>query len=321
MCRVLRMAVTLLIVVLIIPACGKSTEENFEQLKPKKQTVTLYMPQGRHLDVYKEFQKKLEAEDNIVLNYIVLREDQYYKLAQTKLATREVPDIILHNAPQRYTEYNVQMNMVDLSNEPWVARLVNPNLLRDEHGRIYAMPLESSTFYAAAYYNKKVFADLELSEPKTYADFLRILETIKTKGNGITTLFMSNKDTWTTQIFITAGLPVLLGDRAKETWEKIMTNKIKWTEIPEYKTILTQYQDLYKKGYINQDHEVKTFADAKGALAAGKAAIVFNGEWTASDLITKYNMDPDDIGAFVLPFGNRDIMATGEYVTGFYIPK
>ncbi|QYR21852.1 hypothetical protein KZ483_02070 [Paenibacillus sp. sptzw28] len=48
-------------------------------------------------------------------------------------------------------------------------------------------------------------------------------------------------------------------------------------------------------------------------LAEGKAAIVYNGEWIVGELVTKYRMKPEDIGAFVIPLGDRDVMAVGLY--------
>ncbi len=279
------------------------------------------MAHGKFSDAYKELQDKLKAEENITLDLQTLPVDQYDNVVKLKIAAREVPDIIVANVPDRYEELNASQNMVDLSGETWVGRLSNPDLLRDPDGKIYAWPIEASTFYAAAYYNKKVFAELGLNKPTTYTGFLDLLETIKTKSNGITPIFMSNKDTWTTQIFMTAGLPVLLGDKARETWDKLLHNQLKWTDVPEFKTVLSLYLDLYKKGYVNQDHASASFEDAKAALVAGKAAMVYSGEWMAADLVKKYGMKPEDIGAFIIPFGDRDLMAMGGFVTGWLIPK
>lgn len=321
--KVLRVIV-LLIIVVTISACGKNSKTNLAQLETDEkeaQTVTLSIAQGRYKGAFKNIQEKLKREENIKLVIETVPDEQYYSLSKTRITAGEVPDIMVHNAPQQYREYNVTKNMVDLSMEPWVDRMLNPDLFKTSEGNIYAMPLQSSGLYIAVYYNKKVFYDLGLSEPKTYTDFLHILETIKTKGNGITPIYMSNKDTWTTQIFMTAGLPILLGDKADETFDKILKNQLKWTEVPEFKTILTQFQALYKKEYVNQDHLTSTFENAKAAWATGKAAMVLNAEGTPSDLVTSYNIPPDDIGAFVIPFGDRDIIATGDSVAGFFIPK
>ncbi|WP_373229204.1 ABC transporter substrate-binding protein [Cohnella sp.] len=321
----LLVTICLLLITSVISSCGNAkaiaTPNKPETREKEAQIITLMMAQGKFSDAYKELQDKLKAEENITLVLQTLPVDQYDNVVKLKIAAREVPDIIVKNVPDRYEELDASKNMVDLSGERWVNRLTNPDLLRAPDGKIYAWPIESSTFYAAAYYNKKVFADLGLIKPTTYAGFLNLLEAIKTSGNGVIPIFMSNKDKWTTQIFITAGLPVLLGDKAKETWDKLLDNRLKWTEVPEFNTILNLYVDLYKKGYVNEDHASTTFEDAKAALAAGMAAMVYNGEWTAADLVATYGMKSDDIGAFIIPFGDRDLMAMGGFVTGWLIPK
>ncbi len=317
--KALSVSASLLLILLLLVACGSISYT--PAVEKVNQTVNMLMSQGRYYDTYKKLQDKLKAEENITLDIQVVPDDQYYNLVQTKIAARDVPDIIAKNAPTQYEEVDAMKNMVDLSNEPWISRLSNPELLKAPDGKIYARPISSSTFYAAAYYNKEIFDNLGLSDPKTYAEFLELLETIKTKGDGITPIYMSNKDTWTTQVFMTAGLPVLLGDKAQETWDKLMTNQLKWTEVPEFETILNLYLDLYEEGYINQDHAAATFEDAKAALAEGTAAIIYNGEWIVGDLVTKYKMKPDEIGAFVIPFGDRNLMATGSFVEGWLIPK
>jgi raffinose/stachyose/melibiose transport system substrate-binding protein len=312
---------------MLVSACGSSNSHgtaaaNHPATEEKKaQTVKMLTATGYYNDTYKKLQDKLKTEENIDLDIQVLPDDQYYKLVKVKIAAKEVPDILVIKAPAQYEEIDAPKNMISLSNEHWVSRLSYPETLKALDGNIYAWPRSYFGYYAAAYYSKKIFADLGLSEPKTYADFLRMLETIKSKGNGITPIYMSNKDLWTTQIFMTSGLPVLLGDKANETWNKLLKNQLKWTDVPEFKKILHMYLDLYKKDYVNNDHVNATFEDAKAALSAGKAAMLYNGEWTVGDLITKYGMKADDIGAFVIPFGDKDMLATGTYVTGWLIPK
>ncbi|QJD86429.1 ABC transporter substrate-binding protein [Cohnella herbarum] len=301
------------------PATSEASQPPEEK---KAVTVSMMTAQGKYKEQYKLWVDKLKAEENITLDIQVVPDDQYETLIKTKIATDEVPDIFMHNASVgEYQIVKADTKMVDLSNEPWVSRLANPEIIKSADGKIYALPQESSSFYAALYYNKKVFADLGLQEPATYADFLNILETVKTKGNGITPIFMSNKDTWTTQIFVTAAFPQALAEKGQETWGNLLTNKVKWADIPEFKQALTDYQDLFRKGYVNKDHVTATFDNAKEALASGKAAMMLNGEWTVGDLLSKNQMKPEDIGAFPIPYMDKQLMATGAYVQGFFIPK
>ena len=53
----------------------------------------------------------------------------------------------------------------DLSNEPWVSRLVNPDMLKDsKDGKMYALPKESSSGYQVVYYNKELLESCGITD-------------------------------------------------------------------------------------------------------------------------------------------------------------
>lgn len=319
---------------LLTVACGtaKTADQPKEQstkveetkvVEEKKEVkISWLTSQAKYKDVFKDMAAELQKDEGYVIDFQVLPDDQFYTVVKTKLATSEVPDILEYNVPTTNEEIRASQNCEDLSNEPWVSRLSNPNLLKDyKDGKIYALPRESSSFYGAAYYNKKVMKELgmENPEPKTYKEFLDILEKIKVSGKDITPLYASNKDSWTTQIFMTLGFAVALSPNDKATWDNLLTNKVKWAEVPEFKDILTDYSDLYKKGYINKDHLSATYDMAKEAVATGKAAMMLNGEWAASDIVAKW--PGTDLGAFIVPFKDKMQMGTGAYVQGLFVMK
>jgi raffinose/stachyose/melibiose transport system substrate-binding protein len=279
--------------------------------------ITFMTSQAKFKEAYRTMAAAILADHKIAIDFQVVPDDQYFNLLKVKIASGEVPDVFQTNMPE--TLLDTANTTVDLSDQPWVSRLVNPGLLKYPDGKIHGLPQESSSFFGAVYYNKKVFQDLGLSEPKTYKEFLATLDTIKTKGKGIVPLYASDKDNWTTQIFMTLGYSVALGPNYKETYNKLLTNKLKWTDVPEMKKILTDFSDLYKKGYVNRDHVTATYEMAKEAVATGKAAMMLNGEWAAADILSKW---PDtQLGAFVIPFADHQLMGTGAYVQGLMVPK
>jgi len=279
--------------------------------------ITFMTSQAKFKEAYRTIAAAILADHKITVDFQVVPDDQYFNLLKVKMASGEVPDVFQTNMPEALLD--TAHTTVDLSDQPWVSRLVNPGLVHYPDGKIHGLPQESSSFFGAAYYNKKVFKDLGLSEPKTYKEFLQVLETIKTKGKGIVPFYASDKDNWTTQIFMTLGYSVALGSRDDEVYTKLLTNKLKWTEVPEMKRILADYAELYKKGYVNRDHVTATYEMAKEAVATGKAAMMLNGEWAAADILSKW---PDtDLGAFIIPFADQQVMGTGAYVQGLMIPK
>lgn len=283
--------------------------------------VTLMTTQSRWKDVFNQMATAIKADTGYEVEFQVVPDDQVTLLVRAKLATGEVPDIIDYNVPTNNADLNVEANIVPLDNEPWIPRLINPKLIKDlVDGKIYALPSFSSSFYGAVYYNKDVFKKLGISEqqPKTYEEFLNVLRKIKNSGTGITPIYTSEKDSWTTQIFPTLGFGVSLADK-QDVWSKLLTNKVKWSEVPEFKKILSDYMVLFNEGLVNKDHLSATYDMAKEALATGSAAMVLNGEWIVTDILSKV---PDaKIGAWIVPFMDKNLMGSGRYVNGLFVTK
>lgn len=289
----------------------------------KAVTISILTGQGAYKSVFDDMTKAITADTGYSIDWQVIPDDQYYNLAKAKVATNEVPDIIEYNTPSNNIELNASVNAIPLDNEPWAARLVNPALLKDPvDGKIYAMPRDAGTFFGGVYFNKKTLDSLGVSteQPKTYAEFVDRLEQIKTKSGGkVAPIYASNKDSWTTQIFMTLGFAIALYPNDKDAWNKLLKNEKKFTDYPEFAKVMADYKDLYTKGYVNKDNLSATYDMAKEAVATGKAAMALQGEWFVTDVQAKW---PDtEFGAWVTPYGDKLIMGTGAYVRGWFLMK
>ena len=315
-------------------ACGSSSEESQETEAQEMETeesgevslegkkITFMTCQGKFFEEYNTMAEAIEKDYGCDVEFQVVPDSEYSTLLKVKLSTSEVPDVFEYNFPTQNIELGASEYCEDLSNEEWVSRLVNPDLVKDANdGKIYALPKESSSGYMAVYYNKEVLKNcgIEDPHPKTYDEFLDILETVKQKGNGVTPLLVTNKDNWTTQIFMTCGFPVILGDKAEDTFQKLLKNEIKWTDVPEFQEVLQDYVDLIDAGYVNEDYLSAGYDMAAERIGEGQAAMyVINDAW-AVDMASKY---PDcELGTFVIPYGDNDVMATGAFVQGLFVPK
>jgi len=295
-------------------------EEDIKDLKPEVK-LSFMLSQAKWKDVYQAMADEIEKDEHIAIEFQVIPDDQYFALVKTKLSIGEVPDIIQYNTPTQNLELNVQENIVDLSEEPWVERLVNPSLLKDlNDGKIYAMPLESSSFFGPVYYNQEVFQKLGISEeqPKTYEAFMDVLREIKAKGNGIIPVYSCNKDSWTTQVFTTLGFGVAT-IKNPDIWYKLLNNEVNWADVPEFKQVLDEYMMIYNEELTNTDHLSATYDMAKEAVATGEAAMMLNGEWAANDIMAKW--PETQLGSWIIPFADELLMGTGAYVQGFFVTK
>ncbi len=284
-------------------------------------TLTMYGSKDGWRDVFDKVLAKIAEEHGINVELVTLPNEQIESVISVKLATNDAPDIFFSNAPQTVEQYNATQTCVPLNDQPWASRLVAPDLLKYKgDGNIYAMPMrESSSFFGGVYYNKQYMEELGITDPnpKTMDEFFALCQEIKDKG--ATPIYMTDKDGWCTQVWTTIGWGVALDDKKDTIYPDLLSNKVDFQQIPEMVTVLQQLQDLYTKGYVNEDHMSQTYDTAKVAIAERKAVMAIQGEWFATDLNAKY---PDvELGSFAIPFMDKDMIGTGAYVTGMFVPK
>ena len=263
----------------------------------------------------------IEEKYGIKIDLVTMPNEDIESVISTKLATNDPPDIFLSNAPQTVEQYNATQTCEALDNEPWVERLAAVDLLKySGDGHIYAMPAwNSSTFFGGVYYNKEMMKGLgyENPQPKTMDEFWAILEDIK--GQGVTPLYMTDADAWTTQIWTTVGWGVALSDQKDTIYKELLTNQKKFADIPEMAEVRTQLQDIYNNGYANENHASQTYDSGIAVVGNGEYPMVIQGEWFEDAFHAEF---PEvELGSFAIPFADKDMIATGAYVTGIFVPK
>ena len=275
----------------------------------EKQKVIWFTSATKYKAAYESMAAKLLEEENIEIEFQQVADDQYHTMLKTKLATGDAPDIFEHNAPTEYGTVNAQENCVELTGEEWVSRLVNPDILKDKNGKIWAFPTESSECYFGMYYNKGLMEELGLAEemnPKTYEEFLGLCQKIKDKG--VVPVYFPDKDSSVMQCWVTSALPIVLSVNNPDALEKIRINEAKWTDMPELAEVIDQYLDLYAKGYINDNFASATYDDAIAAVADGSAAMHFNGDFFAASVL---EANPDaKVGMFAMSMKDGVDVAT-----------
>jgi glucose/mannose transport system substrate-binding protein len=129
------------------------------------------------------------------------------------------------------------------------------------------------------WYNKKVFADNNLTPPETFEDFFTVAEALKAKN--ITPLALGDQVPFASaHLFET----VLLGTMGPDKYKGLWTGDTDWNG-PE----VTQSLENMKRmlGYINSDHAALTWDQANDLLIQGKAAMTIMGDWANGDYTAK----------------------------------
>ena len=263
------------------------------------------------------FQKKYP---NIKIEQLLIPDAQIQTTLQVKLAAGEPSDIVIFNKVSAENELNAMKNFVDVSNEPWVKRTVQPGILKSPDGKIYGWLLKAPTGGMGVVYNKDIFANLKIAIPKTYASFLKACETIK--ASGITPIYGPFKDSWTFQILPDSVLANYAFKRDPTLFDKINANKLKWSDVKVFGDILQKASDLVKNGYVQSTCLADDYNGAPAAFSSKKYAMMFMGDWFTSDMLKK---DPSlKLGMFPIPgFDDGTPLALAQSQLGavMYIPK
>ncbi|MFS2030691.1 MULTISPECIES: ABC transporter substrate-binding protein [unclassified Curtobacterium] len=239
-------------------------------------------------------------------------------LVKTRLSTGEMADVFNYNSGSLMQALNPDNTLVDLSKESW-AKDVDPQFTKvvSTDKGMYGAPFGTS-FGGAVLYNKKVYADLGLSVPTTWADFISNSE--KIKDAGIAPIIQTYGDTWTSQLFV-------LGDFANITAQQKnwATQYTKHKESYAEQPALAGFQHLQEgkdKDLYNEDYASATQANGLKMLAEGKGA-QYPMLTNAISAIQQDSPDAvNDIGAFALPAENADdTNLTIWEPNGLYIPK
>lgn len=219
-------------------------------------------------------------------------------LVKTKLATGDMGDVFRYNAGSLFHALNPAQNLMDLTSEPFQANVLDSfKPVVSEDGKIYGVP-EEAAMGGGILYNRKIYADLGLSVPKTWADFMANNEKIKAAGK--VPVIQTFGDTWTSQLFVLgdfynvqAAVPSFAADYT--------ANKAHYADTPAAMKGFEHGEEVFKAGDLNPDFASAKFDDGLRMLATGEGAhypmLTF-----AIGGIAQNNPDQlNDVGFFAIP--------------------
>ena len=240
-------------------------------------------------------------------------------LVKTRLATGEMTDIFYYNSGSLLQALNPAETLVDLAKEPFMANVADSfKPAVSQNGGVFGVPVGPAAG-GGIMYNRKVFAQVGISVPKTWAEFEANNE--KLKAAGITPVLQTYGDTWTAQLFVLAdnynvvqALPTYAADYT--------ANKVKIADTPAAMAGFSHLEEGFQKGWYNQDFRTAKFDASLKLLADGTVAQYPMLTFIASTINTNWPDKANDIGFFALP--GTDAAHNGATIwlpLAFYIPK
>lgn len=219
-------------------------------------------------------------------------------LVKTKLATGDMGDVFRYNAGSLFHALNPAQNLMDLTNEPFQANVIDSfKPVVSEDGKVYGVP-EEAAMGGGILYNRKIYADLGLSVPKTWADFMANNEKIKAAGKAA--VIQTFGDTWTSQLFV-------LGDfynvqAANPNFAADYTaNKAHYADTPAAMAGFQHGEDVFKAGYLNADFASAKFDDGLRMVATGEGAHYPMLTFAIGGIAQNYADNLNDVGFFAIP--------------------
>lgn len=240
-------------------------------------------------------------------------------IVKTRLATGDMTDVFFYNAGSLLQALQPAKTLVDLTNEPYMDTIddaFKQTVAQD--GKIYGVPNQSA-MGGGILYNKKIYEELGLSVPKSWAEFAANNEKIKEAG--IAPVIAAYGDTWTSQLFVLADYYNV--QAANPNFAADYTaNKAKYATTPAAMAGFAYIQEGYEKGWYQQDYATTKFEEGIKLLADGVGAHYPMLSFALPTIATNWPDKVNDIGFFAQPGPSADKNgATIWMLSANYIPQ
>ncbi|MCD9021508.1 ABC transporter substrate-binding protein [Cohnella silvisoli] len=302
-------------------------------------TVSSWNLADEPLGIVKAYRETFEAiykekYPNAKIEYLNTPSDKYFDVLKAQMASASAADVV----QLQWTQIPLFAKagyLTDLSDMPFVASIDGSAKIQSTYkGAIYAAPFDIST--NGVWYNRKLFADNNMTPPKSWDELLQIAETFKTQG--ITPFAGGFKDGWVAGMTVSVFTP---NEYGSDSFELDVYNGKKKVNGPEIQAAFQKLQLLYEKGYFGPDALSNGWDLQRKLFEDGKAAMIIHGSYIAglvnSEMKDKGGMEtgffalPHDKGGPVLSVGSgvltavnaktKDVQRAKDLVTAMYDPK
>lgn len=190
----------------------------------------------------------------------------------------------------------------DLSTQPW-AKNLNDAATKAETYNGKLVGLLSGVYQELVFYNKADFTKYGVTPPKTWDEFITLMNTLKSKGVS-SPLWLglgSGASVYVTRFIAEPFMNSLWAPKASgETLAQALEKgDLKWNS-PEMIQVLQREQQLAK--YLEPSYTGAAWQDMPNAFAQDKAPMLLDGSW---DLTSVQKANPTmQVGSFALPGSN-----------------
>ena len=272
-------------------------------------TVSVWSWRVQDEELWQKVQERLNANgENITIEFRGIKSTEYDAVLRTAMSGGDGPDIFTSRGgagTRSYAEAGLiePLDAIDLSGfDEGILQQVS------YEGQVYAVPFAVQTL--TFFYNKTIFEENGLSEPKTWDELMQIMETLKSRG--ITPIAIGGKDGYAVCLMVDVIGATWLGDQ----WaQDVIAGRTDFTD-PKFVDVLAKVDSL--KQYAQDGFLGTAQRDARTLFATGQTAIIIDGIWAVNTYYLQ--TDPDlQLGSFLAPPAREgDPVRIYPYVDGGY---
>jgi ABC-type glycerol-3-phosphate transport system substrate-binding protein len=219
--------------------------------------------------------------------------DVFISTVRAALPTKQAPDLFTWWSTYRMKDL-IDQGLLAETTELWDKHKAEYSKgLRDAftfNGKVYGFAYVVE--YWGVWYNTEVFAKYNLKVPKTWAEFLKVCDTLK--ANGVTPMFQSVQQRWPTFILFEE----MIARQSPDLYVDLCEGRAKYSDA-RVKKAFGVWADLIKKGYFT-DPSTDLFSEAPQLFNQGKIAMVPCGSWYMT-VLTSNGVPESKCDIFVMP--------------------
>lgn len=227
------------------------------------------------------------VKDNPDINLVKeeLFNEPFHQKMQAYIASGNLPDVFFMWPSGRSAlihENKLAKDLTKLLGKDYLAGFVPAAIDPAAQAGNYVAELpQSITYTTTMYVNRKLLADNGFALPETYADLKKMVPKLKLKG--IQVMSIPDLDKWPMQscLFSTVS-GRLLGDKFIDD---VKAGKAKFTD-KAFVDALAFVETMYKDGVLAKEGNQVGYGEGPASFAAGKAAIIVDGDWRVGAYIT-----------------------------------
>lgn len=267
--------VVILLLAVVFTGCSSSTSSNEDDSGKIVLKFLHKWPQPEYAPYFEEVVKEFESQNpDIKIKMEAIADEPIKDKLRVILGGNEVPDIMFSwsgEFARKFVRADAALDLTPYLEEDtaWKDSFIPASLQPfTSDGENYGIPLRfNGKFFV---YNKEIFEKHGLQAPKTWDEFLDVLDTLKEEGE--TPLMLGNESPW-------AAIHYLTGLNQKMVDQKVRMNDYnplsgEFTD-PGYVKAMEMLAEINEKGYFMENVNSSSHDMVKQMFLAGKGAIFY----------------------------------------------